>query len=62
MRAPRIPIDMPNHTEKKAGVTPPFEARTVHRADAEFMPTCVTRLRQSLEEESQEGHGKLRTG
>jgi len=31
LRAPRIPIDMPNHTEKKAGVTPPLEPRTVHR-------------------------------
>jgi hypothetical protein len=25
------------------------------------MPTCITRLRQSWEEELQEGHGKLRS-
>jgi hypothetical protein len=45
--------------EGRCGAAP--RARPFHRADEEVMPTCITRLRQSWEEELQEGHGKLRS-
>ena len=46
---------MPNHTEKKDRCDAPARVRPVHRADEEFMPTCITRLRQSLEEKLERG-------
>jgi hypothetical protein len=45
--------------EGRCGAAP--RTRPFHRADEEVMPTCITRLRQSWEEELQEGHGKLRS-